>query len=181
MGYVHDTHMSKWITPSRCHYVTGTWSDAAGAVAGTIAKSKAAADNTAVVTIPIALPANSSSRKGSYVKSVEVYWEVLTAAMDAVTAVINLARFPANGDAFAAVTAQAFSYDAGHDTADPGRVRPAGNRRPAPAATPDPRRSPARDGRRAAGARPGVAPPAARAPPPPCRDALPRAPSRRRR
>lgn len=117
MGYVHDTHMSRYIPPSLAHYVTGTWSDAAGAVAGTIAKSKAAADNTAVVTIPIALPANSSSRKGSYVKSVEVYWEVLTAAMDAVTAVINLARFPANGDAFAAVTAQTFTYDTGHDTA----------------------------------------------------------------
>jgi hypothetical protein len=117
MGYVHDTHMARWIPPNLCSFVTGTWSDAAGAVAGTIAKSKAAADNTAVVTIPIALPANSGTRKGSYVKSVEVFWEVLTAAMDAVTAVINLARFPADGAAFAAVSAQTFTYDAGHDSA----------------------------------------------------------------
>jgi hypothetical protein len=117
MGYVHDTHMSQFIPPSAAHYVTGTWTDAAGAVAGTIAKSKAAADNTAVVTIPINPPQNSSSGKGSYIKSIDVFWEVLTAAMDAVTAVINLAVLPANGAAFAAVTAQAFSYDAGHDTA----------------------------------------------------------------
>lgn len=117
MGYVHDTGVSKWIPPTQCHYVTGTWTDAAGAVAGTICKSKAAADNTAVVTIPISLASNSGARKGSYVKSVEVYWEVLTAAMDAVTAAINLARFPANGAAFAAVTAQTFTYDSGHDTA----------------------------------------------------------------
>ncbi len=117
MGYVHDTHMSKFVSPTECHFVTGTWSDAAGAVAGTICKSKAAADNTAKVTIPIALPANSLARKGSYVKSVVVFWEVLTAAMDAVSAAINLARLPANTAAFAAVTAQSFTYDAGHDTA----------------------------------------------------------------
>jgi hypothetical protein len=109
--------MSQFVPPNVCHYVTGTWSDAAGAVAGTICKSKAAADNTAVVSIPIHLPANSGSRKGSYIKSVVVYWEVLTAAMDAVTAAINLARFPANGAAFAAVSAQTFTYDTGHDTA----------------------------------------------------------------
>lgn len=117
MGYVHDTHMSQFIAPGQCHYVTGTWSDAAGAVAGTIAKSKAAADNTAKVTIPITLPQNSVALKGSYVKSIDVFWEVLTAAMDAVSAAINLARLPADGAAFAAVTAQTFTYDTGHDSA----------------------------------------------------------------
>ena len=33
-GYVHDTSMSVIYGPSDGHYVTGTWSDAAGAVAG---------------------------------------------------------------------------------------------------------------------------------------------------
>ncbi len=116
-GYVHDTATYKFFPPSQAHYVTGTWTDAAGAVAGTIAKSKAAADNTAVVTIPITPLQNSGALKGSYIKSIDVYWEVLTAAMDAVTAVINLARLPADTAAFAAVTAQTFTYDAGHDTA----------------------------------------------------------------
>ena len=117
MGYVHDTRMSQFFPPSAAHYVTGTWTDVAGAVAGTIAKSKTAADNTATVTIPIMLPQNSAGLKGSYIKSVDVYWEVLTAAMDAVTAVINKAVLPANTVAFAAVVAQTFTYDTGHDTA----------------------------------------------------------------
>lgn len=117
MGYVHDTHMSQFFGPNHAHFVTGTWTDAAGAVAGTIVKSKAAADNTAVVTIPITPPQNASASKGSYIKSIDVYWEVLTAAMDAVTALINLARLPAHGAAFAAVTAQTFTYDVEHDSA----------------------------------------------------------------
>lgn len=118
MGYVHDTSTSIFIPPNLCHYVTGTWTDAAGAVAGTICKSKAAADNTAVVTIPVStILQNSAALKGTLVKSIDLYWEVLTAAMDAVTAVINKAGLPANGDAFAAVTTPAFTYDTGHDSA----------------------------------------------------------------
>jgi hypothetical protein len=117
MGYVHDSTMSQFFPPTVAHYVTGTWTDAAGAVTGTIAKSKAAADNTAVVTIPITLPQNSGAYKGAYLKSIDVLWEVLTAAMDAVTAVINQSVLPANGAAFAAVTALSFTYDTGHDTA----------------------------------------------------------------
>lgn len=116
-GYVHDTAMSVWIPPSVCHYVTGTWTDAAGAIANTIAKSKAAADNTGVVTIPIMLPQNSVAQKGSYLKSVDVWWEVLTAALDAQSALIHKATAPADGAAFAAPAAQTFTYDTGHDTA----------------------------------------------------------------
>jgi len=109
--------MSQFIPPTVCHYVTGTWTDAAGAVTGTIAKSKAAADQVGVVTVPIMLPSNAGAYKGAYLKTVDVYWEVLTAALDAMSAVINKAVLPANGAAFDAVTALAFSYDTGHDTA----------------------------------------------------------------
>ena len=116
MGYVHDT-VAVVIPPGMCHYVTGTWSDAAGAVTGTIAKSKGAADQVGVVTIPITTMIQKDVLKGTKVLSIEVYWECLTAANDAVTALINLARFPADGAAFAAVTAIPFTYDAGHDTA----------------------------------------------------------------
>ena len=42
MGYVHDTSMSQYIPPTAMHCVTGTWTDAAGAVSGTIARHKAA-------------------------------------------------------------------------------------------------------------------------------------------
>ncbi len=118
MGYVHDTHMSQFIFPDLCHFVTGTWSRAAGAVAGTIAMAKAQANDTSKITIPIALPQNSSGQKGSLVKSIDIYWEVLTLAMDAVTAAINKMTLPTNGAAFGAAESIAFDYDSGHDTAN---------------------------------------------------------------
>jgi len=117
MGYVHDTAMSQFIPPNKCHYVTGTWTDAAGSIANTICKSKAQANETAVVTIPSALPQNSASYKGSKLVSIDIWWECLTLAMDAVTAAIYKATLPAQGADFAAPTAQTFTYDADHDLA----------------------------------------------------------------
>ena len=118
-GYVHDTAMSQFIPPGMCTYVTGTWSDAAGAVTGTIAKSKGAADETGVINIPICLPQNSVANKGSYLKSVDLWWETLTAALDAAGAVAAINKFtlPADTAAFGALSAQTFTYDAGNDTA----------------------------------------------------------------
>lgn len=114
---IHNTHFAQFIPPTMCHYVTGTWSDAAGSVANTICKSKAAADNTGVVSIPIIIPQNSVALQGAKLVSVDVWWEVLTAAMDAVTAVIYQATLPATGADYAAPATPAFSYDTGHDTA----------------------------------------------------------------
>jgi hypothetical protein len=118
-GYVHDTAMSVFIPPAVLHYVTGTWTDAAGAVSGTIVKAKAAADNTAVVNIPVCLPQNSVAQKGSFLKSIDLWYNVTTAALDAasVTAVINRFVLPANGAAFPAAVTHAFTYDTGNDTA----------------------------------------------------------------
>jgi len=116
MGFVHDTHMSQYIPPSLFHCVTGTWTLAAGAVAGTIAKHVAATDEVSVVNIPILLPSNSVALKGSYLKSIEIDFEILIAACDAVDAVINKVTRGADGSV-AVVAAQAFSYDTGHDTA----------------------------------------------------------------
>ena len=113
---IHNTHVSQFIPPTAMHYVTGTWSDAAGAVTGTIVKVKAAADNTATVTIPILVPSCSITSTGSKLVSVEVDYEVQTAAMDAVSAAINKVTRGANG-ADAVVASVAFSYDTGHDTA----------------------------------------------------------------
>jgi hypothetical protein len=115
-GYVHDTAMSQYIPPTMWHYVTGTWSDAAGQVTDTIVKKKAAADNTSTVNIPITIPSNSVSGKGAYLKSVEIDFEVLTAALDACSAVFNKVTRGADG-AVATVAAQTFTYDTGHDSA----------------------------------------------------------------
>ncbi len=88
-GYVHDTAMSQYIPPTAFHIVTGTWTQAAGAVAGTIAMHKAAAAETATVNIPIMIPSNSVGLKGSYLKSIEVDYEILILACTSVTATLN--------------------------------------------------------------------------------------------
>ncbi len=84
-GYVHDTAMSQYIPPNLAHCVTGTWTDIAGQVAGTIVRHKAAAAETTTINIPIVIPSNSNASKGSLLKSVEVDYEVLVAACTSVT------------------------------------------------------------------------------------------------
>ena len=118
-GYVHDTAMGQFFPPSHLHYVTGTWSDAAGAVAGTIVKAKSAADQTSTINIPITLLQNSVAQKGSYLRSIDIWWNTTVAALDAAgaTAVINRFVLPANGAAFPAAVTHAFTYDTGNDTA----------------------------------------------------------------
>lgn len=123
MGYVHDTHMSQYIPPTAMHYVTGTWTDAAGAVAGTIAKHRAAngAGETATVTIPIPLPSNSVAQKGAYLKSVEVDYENLAAAATSVTATIKRVARGVEGAvavANAVTIAQDLTANAGAETQD---------------------------------------------------------------
>jgi len=118
MGYVHDANVSFFIPPGACHYVTGTWTDAAGAVAGSIVKAKAAADETTVVSVPITVPQNSVALKGSYLKSIDIWYAVTTAALDAASlaALIHQIVLPANGAAMPAVVSHAFTYDAAQDT-----------------------------------------------------------------
>ena len=110
MGYVHDTHMSQYIPPTAMHYVTGTWTQAAGAVTDTIAMHKAAGAETAVVNIPIMLPSNSSAAKGSLLKSIEIDYELLVAVATSVTAVLNKVTRGADG-AVAVVAVQASTQD----------------------------------------------------------------------
>ena len=117
MGYVNDTHMSQWLPPSMAHFVTGTWSDAAGQVANTIVKTKAAADETATVTIPIVVPSNGSNKKGTYLKSIDIFFEITAAALDAMAATLYKVGLPADGAAIAAPTSVSFTYDSGHDAA----------------------------------------------------------------
>lgn len=85
MGYVHDTNVSQYIPPNLAHCVTGTWTDIAGQVAGTIARHKAAAAETTTINIPLIIPSNAAALKGSLLKSVEVDYEVLVAAATSIT------------------------------------------------------------------------------------------------
>ena len=113
---IHNTHVSQFIPPTLFHCVTGTWTEVAGQVAGTIVKHVAATDESSVVNIPITIPSNSIGLQGAKLASVEIDYEILVAACDAVTAVINKVTRGADG-AVAVVAAQTFTYDTGHDTA----------------------------------------------------------------
>jgi hypothetical protein len=112
---IHNTHFAQYVPPTLFHCVTGTWSQTAGQVAGTIAKSVNDANQTGVVNIPILLPSNSVALQGAKLASIEVDYEI-TVAPVVVTAVLNKVTRGAD-TAVAVVTAPAFTYDTGHDTA----------------------------------------------------------------
>ncbi len=86
---INNTHFSQFIPPTAFHCVTGTYTQAAGAVAGTIAVHRAAAASSGVVTIPVQIPSNSVALQGAKLVSIEVDYELLEAAATSVTAVLH--------------------------------------------------------------------------------------------
>ncbi len=115
MGYVHDTHMSQFIGPEEAQHSAGTWTATNGA--GNLWYSRrTAADANWVTKIPIKLPQNSVALKGSKLVSVDIYFVISDAALDALAAVLYKFTLPADGAAgtAAAVTT---TYDTGHDAA----------------------------------------------------------------
>jgi len=101
MGYVHDTGMAHYIPPNLAHCVTGTWTDVAGQVAGTIVRHAAAAAQTVTVNIPIILPSNSIALKGSLLKYVELDYEILVAA--ATSSTLSIVKVVRGADTAVAV------------------------------------------------------------------------------
>lgn len=112
----HNTHMSQYIPPTLMHCVTGTWTDIAGAVAGTIARHKAATAETSTVNIPIIIPSNSVTLQGSKLTSIEVDYELLLAAATSVTATLNKVTRGAD-TAVAVVSSVAITQDLAAATA----------------------------------------------------------------
>lgn len=86
---MNNTHMAQYIPPTAWHYVTGTFTHVAGAVSGTIAVNRAAADQTSVVTIPIKVMSNSNGMQGCKLVSIEVDYEVFTAEPTSITWTLN--------------------------------------------------------------------------------------------
>jgi hypothetical protein len=103
---IHDTAMSQYIPCSLFHFSTATITDVAGNVAGTIAKNRAAANQTSLITIPILIPSNSVALKGAYLKSVEIDYELAVAEPTSLTFTVNKVTRGADG-VDATVTAQA--------------------------------------------------------------------------
>lgn len=98
MGYVH-CDVSKLIPCVNMMPITGTWTEIAGQVAGTIAKHKAAAAETSIVYIPLDLLSSAVASKGSMLKSIEVDYEILVAACTSVTATLKKITRGADGAA----------------------------------------------------------------------------------
>lgn len=85
MGYVHDTGFAQWVPPTAAFGDTAAWTFGAGQVANSIVQKCDATDETANLFIPILLPSNSGANKGALLKSIEIDYEIVTAACDAVT------------------------------------------------------------------------------------------------
>ena len=108
---VHDTAMSLYTPCTLFHLgAVGTWTMAAGDVAGTVVKHAAAADQTVVVTIPVIVPSNSVALKGSYLKSIEIDYELIWDNVVSVTAAVNKVTRGVDG-AVAVVSSLAFTQD----------------------------------------------------------------------
>ena len=121
-GYVHDTGFTAWITPLQMFGDTAAWTFGAGQVSNSLVYKADATDEVANLFIPITVWSNSAVDaggnpvKGSLLKSIEIDFEVLIAALDVLTPVIYKMKRGADG-ADVVVSTPAFSYDSGHDTA----------------------------------------------------------------
>jgi hypothetical protein len=113
-GYVHDTHMSQFVPFSLFSFSAGTWT---ATVASNVWFSRrTAADASNTIRIPVLLPSNSSGSKGAYLQSVDVFFRVGTAALDALDAALYKMTLPADGS-LQTVASVTTTYDTGHDTA----------------------------------------------------------------
>jgi len=120
MGYVMD-ELCILTTPYQSFGTVAAWAIGAGEVSGTIVNACDATDEEAHLFISLNslshIPgASGIAEKGFKLKTIEVDYNIKTAAADAVSVVINKVKRGADG-AVAVVSNPAFTYDTGHDTA----------------------------------------------------------------
>lgn len=115
MGYVHDTHMSRFISPAGFMFSAGVWTP--GEAANVVSITRAAADAAFVALVPLPLLSNEAALKGSRLKSVDVYYAIGVAAADDFATVELEKMYLGMDDTAISGTAIPISLDAGHDTA----------------------------------------------------------------
>jgi hypothetical protein len=110
-GYVHDSGITFYIPPTLGVGAVAAWTAGAGQVADTIAVSCDATDETATFTWPVMLLSHSHAAKGSYLRQIDLDYEITAAATENthMTALVNLVTRGADG-ADAVVAAQTFTY-----------------------------------------------------------------------
>jgi hypothetical protein len=115
MGYVVQKSMSEFIPPSMVQKTAGTWTPTLAS--NVWSDVRTAADASFSLAIPINLMASSDGYRGAYVKSIDVFYKIATAAADDFATVsLEKMALPATG---AAPTGAALTVtqDTGHDTA----------------------------------------------------------------
>lgn len=121
MGYLHDANFAFPISPFHCYGTVATWAIGAGQVAGAMSYKCDATDETAHLFIEVRVPSHLDDSAGVAVKGFkvtdfELNFEITTAALDAMSAVINKIKIGADGSVYV-VSNPDFTYDTGHDTA----------------------------------------------------------------
>jgi hypothetical protein len=115
MGYVHDTSVSQFIPASLIQKSAGTWTPTLSN--NTIGDVRTAADAAFSLYIPILIPSNGVAMKGAYLKSIDVFYAIATAAADDFATVeLEKMTLPASGTAVSGASVSV-SLDAAHDTA----------------------------------------------------------------
>ena len=115
MGYIRDDGLSVLLGPNDCLVSAGTWADTL--TSGVWSKKRTAAAAPFYLAVVGRLLQHSDEQMGSYLKTVDLYWKVGTAALTSLAATVGLVTLPANGSAFEAPVSQAFLYDSLHDQA----------------------------------------------------------------
>ena len=115
MGYLRDDGLTVVVGPSDCMVSAGTWADTYAD--GHWYYQRTAAAAPFYLGFMAKLLQHADSQRGSYLKSVDLYYELNTAPLTSLAAAIYLGTFPADGAAFADPVSQAFSYDTGHEAA----------------------------------------------------------------
>lgn len=115
MGYVHDTHMARFIPPTDFNFSAGTW--AAAISSNVVSMDRSAADAAFTALIPIQVDSNSVALKGSKLASIDVWYSIGTADADDF-ATVELEKVVLSADDTApAGSAVDTTCDGGHDSA----------------------------------------------------------------
>ncbi len=92
---IDNTHMSLFVPPAMIGKSAGTWT--ASVSSNVPAEVRAQADASFILTIPVPLPQNANVRNGAKLKSIDVYYKIVTAADDVATVELEKITWPANG------------------------------------------------------------------------------------
>lgn len=113
-GYVHDTGYSQWIDPAMIQRSAGTWTPTFSA--NKVFLRRTAGDAAFNLFAPIVVPSNSAGLKGFYLTTIDVLYNITTAAADDF-ATVTLTRQSLSSVGAHTASAPTITIDTGHDTA----------------------------------------------------------------